>query len=217
MKNRQLELLIFLLKYKKSTYHELATHFEVSRKTIERDIDRLSAIGIPVRCQQGSGGGVTLDESYKFSQSFFTPEDIGHMVTALHIARTFTANPQNKEIIHKLTLIDPNLTEFFQQNVSQHFFLDLYAPPVNFETDIFSQINRCLDLKVYATINDVVEVVPLSYVFKTDGIHLFCFKNDYKLIKISEITAFNLTDVEFSGDFLPYDTWKNNHQKLSET
>lgn len=144
MKNRQLDLLIYLLKNKKSTYNELAEYFEVSKKTIERDIDRLSSIGIPVHCQQGSGGGVMLEESYKFSQSFFTPEDIAHIVTALHIARTFTANPQNEEIIKKLALIDPNLTEFFRQNVSRHFFLDLYSPPIDFDNDIFALINKCL-------------------------------------------------------------------------
>lgn len=214
MKNRQLDLLIYLLKHKKSTYTQLADHFEVSKKTIERDIDRLSNIGIPVHCQQGSGGGVVLDENYKFTQSFFTPEDIGHMVTALHIAKTFTANTQNKEIIRKLSLIDPNLTEFFKENVSQHFFLDLYAPPVNFDTDIFALINHCLDLKVYATIDDVFEVIPLSYVFKADGIHLFCYKDNYKLLKIADISSFVPTEVEFQGEFLRYDECQNKFKKL---
>lgn len=214
MKNRQLELLIFLLKYKKSTYKELAENFEVSKKTIERDIDRLSAIGIPVYCQQGAGGGVVLDENYKFTQSFFTPEDIGHMVTALHIAQTFTTNPQNREIIQKLALIDPNLTEFFQQNVSQHFFLDLYSPPIDFETDIYSLINHCLDFKVFATINNVEGVVPLSYVFKGDGIHLFCFKEDYKLLKIADISSFIPTETEITGEFLRYDECQNKFKHL---
>lgn len=214
MKNRQLELLIYLLKTKKSTYKELAQHFEVSSKTIERDINRLSSIGIPVYCQQGSGGGVILDDKYQFSQSFFTPEDIGHMVTALHIAKTFTANQQNTEIVQKLSLIDPNLTEFFQENVSQHFFLDLYSPPVDFDTDIFSLINHCLDMKVKARINVEFEIIPLSYVFKVDGIHLFCYKEDYKLLKISDIQSFEPTITEFKGTFLNYDVYKKNFEKL---
>lgn len=214
MKNRQLELLIYLLQHKKSTQKALAEHFEVSRKTIERDIDRLSSIGVPIYCQKGAGGGVVLEESYKFNQSFFTPEDIGHMVTALHIAKTFTANPQNKEIFQKLALMNPDLTIFFQENVSKHFYLDVYAPPVDFEKDIFSLINQCLDLKVYATINDVFEVVPLAYVYKVDGIHLFCYKDDYKLIKIGDITSFLVSEVEFSGDFLSYEECQNRFKNL---
>ncbi|MEG1678261.1 MAG: HTH domain-containing protein, partial [Clostridia bacterium] len=53
IKGRHLEILIYLLKQKKTTYRQLATHFEVSTKTIERDINRLSAMGIPVYCTQG--------------------------------------------------------------------------------------------------------------------------------------------------------------------
>ncbi len=214
MKNRQLEILIYLLQHKKTTQQALADHFEVSRKTIERDIDRLSSVGVPIHCQQGSGGGVILDETYKFDQSFFSPEDIGHMVTALHIAKTFTANPQNSEIFQKLLLMNPDLTTFFQENVSRHFFLDLYAPPVDFERDIFSKINQCLDQKFYATINDVFEVVPLSYVYKLDGIHLFCYKNDYKLLKIADITSFVVSEVEFEGEFISYEQCQKNFQKL---
>ncbi|MEG1523775.1 MAG: HTH domain-containing protein, partial [Clostridia bacterium] len=63
IKSRHLEVLIYLLKYKKTTYKQLAHHFEVSIKTIERDIGRLSSMGIPVYCTQGFGGGVQIDES----------------------------------------------------------------------------------------------------------------------------------------------------------
>lgn len=71
MRNRQLDILVYLLKHKKSTYHELADRFEVCTKTIERDIDRLSSFGVPVYCQQGADGGVFIDEKYKFDTSFF--------------------------------------------------------------------------------------------------------------------------------------------------
>ncbi|MEG0683078.1 MAG: HTH domain-containing protein, partial [Raoultibacter sp.] len=63
MKGRHLELLVYLLKHKKTSYKQLAQHFEVSTKTIERDINRLSAMGIPVYCLQGVGGGVRIDEN----------------------------------------------------------------------------------------------------------------------------------------------------------
>lgn len=203
-----------MLKYKKTTYNELASYFEVSTKTIERDIDRLSTTGIPVYCQQGSGGGVYIDENYKFNQSFFTVEDIGHMITALHIAKTFTANPQNKEVFKKLTLLNPDLTTFFNENIQKHLFLDLYDQPVDFEHGIFAMINHCLDFKVYATINDVFEVVPLSYVYKVDGIHLFCYKDDYKLLKIAEIKSFIPSEVEVQGEYISYEQCQNKFKNI---
>lgn len=48
MRSRQLEILLYLMETKKSTYAELADQFEVSKKTIMRDIDKISGMGIPV-------------------------------------------------------------------------------------------------------------------------------------------------------------------------
>ncbi|WP_409967748.1 HTH domain-containing protein [Bengtsoniella intestinalis] len=209
VKNRQLELLVYLLQKKKSTYGQLAHHFEVSTKTIERDIDRLSASGIPVYCQQGVGGGVYLDENYTFSTSFFTPEDIAHMITALHIAKTFTANPQNEEILKKLSLISPQLTHLFQSNVEQYFHLDLYDAPAHFDQDVFLSINQCLDFKQYATVDGVEAVVCLGYVYKPDGLYLFAHAGDYRLIKIDDIVSFIVTDQVFDGSYLTYKEYGN--------
>lgn len=215
MKNRQLELLIHLLEHKKSTLPLLAKHFEVSTKTIGRDIDRLSSMGIPVFCQQGVGGGISIDENYTFSNSFFTPEDIYHMVTALHITRNFTSNPQNMEILHKLTLINPSLTKLFEENVNQHFFIDLYNKPTDFNSDIFLHINQCLDLKLYSIINVQFKVVPISYVYKSDGVHLFCYYEGYKVLKIADIQSFEPTTEEYSGEYITYNEFKNKFETLS--
>ncbi len=214
IKNRQIEMLIYLLQHKKTTQQVLADHFEVSRKTIERDIDRLSSVGIPIHCQQGVGGGIVLDESYKFNHSFFTNDDIGYIVIALHIAKTFSANPQNQEVYQKLALMNPEITKFFSENINKHFFLDLYAPPVDFEEGIFLQINKCLDLKLLATIDDVPDVVPLCYVYKLDGIHLFCHKEGYKLLKIAEISSFIPSDVEIEGEFLSYNEYQQKYKQI---
>ncbi len=208
MKNRQLDILIYLLKYKKTTYNELAKHFEVSTKTIERDINRLSSAGIPVYCQQGSGGGVYIDETYKFSTSFFTPEEIYHMVTALHISKTFTSNPLNKDILQKLCLIAPNITSLFEENVSEYLSLDLYDKPVDFESGIFISINQCMDFKLYANIDSQKDVACLGYVYKADGIYLFAHCKEYFLMKISDIKSFECTDKIYAEQFLDYKNYK---------
>ncbi len=214
MKNRQLDILIYLLQYKKTTYNELAKYFEVSTKTIERDINRLSATGIPVYCQQGSGGGVYIDETYKFSTSFFTPEEIYHMVTSLHIAKTFTSNPINQEILQKLCLIAPNITTMFQENVSEYLSLDLYDEPVDFDSGIFVSINKCLDFKLYANVDDQKEVACLGYVYKADGIYLFAYCKDYFLIKINEIKYFECTDTSYTEQYLNYKNYKKSIKSL---
>ncbi|WP_249029017.1 helix-turn-helix transcriptional regulator [Tannockella kyphosi] len=208
MKNRQLELLIHLLKIKKSTYKELSKKFEVSTKTIERDIDRLALAGIPVYCQQGAGGGVNIDEDYKFTNSFFTPHDIGHLVTALHMARSFTANPRNQEVLQKLSLIAPNLTTMYQQNVTNYFYIDNPAGPVDFSKGIYELINYCLDFKEYALINGKDEIVCLGYVFKSDKIYLFSYLDDYQLINIADIITFEATGKTISEEYMSYHEYR---------
>lgn len=60
--SRHFEVVYRLLHKKAITAGELARHFEVSTRTIYRDIDVLSAAGIPVYSSKGRGGGISLLE-----------------------------------------------------------------------------------------------------------------------------------------------------------
>lgn len=62
--------MLYLMETKKSTYAELANHFEVSKKTVMRDIDKISGMGVPVYTQPGYEGGVFLAPDYRFNRSF---------------------------------------------------------------------------------------------------------------------------------------------------
>lgn len=85
MKSRQLEILLYLLDIKKTTCAVLAQRFEVSQRTILRDLDKLSAMGVPVWTQPGYEGGVFLSPNYRFDRSFFTTEEIGDIILAFHM------------------------------------------------------------------------------------------------------------------------------------
>lgn len=207
MKNRQLELLIYLLKKKKSTQGELAQIFEVSKKTIERDIDRLSYVGVPVFCQQGGGGGVYINENYKFGTSFFAPAEIAYIVAALHIAKSFTKNTSSEEILKKLSLAEPNITTMFEEDINMHFTVDIYEHPTDFESGIFLKINNCMDLNLFAEIDDKINVC-IGYVYKPDGLYLFAFQNDYIMIKIQDIKSFTETENHHKDEFLTYNQYK---------
>ena len=59
-KGRLFEILYYLIDKKETTANELAEYFEVSVRTIYRDLDRLLVAGIPIITKQGSKGGVSL-------------------------------------------------------------------------------------------------------------------------------------------------------------
>ncbi|MDR2671554.1 MAG: HTH domain-containing protein, partial [Oscillospiraceae bacterium] len=73
--NRLFGIVHVLLAHGIVTAGELAKRFEVSVRTILRDVDTLSAAGIPVYTAQGKGGGIALTESYVLNRAAVSDEE----------------------------------------------------------------------------------------------------------------------------------------------
>lgn len=210
IKGRHLEVLVYLLRHKKTTYRQLAQQFAVSTKTIERDINRLSAMGIPVYCVQGVGGGVYLDEQYKFGTGFFTDADIHQIIFALKIMDSLSQSPKEHTIIHKLSLIAPELSAMFESDAEQYLSIDLLTEKVNLDPWIYETIDDCLDREVRVILNGSLPVAPIGYVLKPDGLYLFCFSQSYQLLKCKDLQTIVPTDIPFERDFISYEEYKKN-------
>ncbi len=81
--DRLLGILNHLLEKKSVTAPELAKYFEVSRRTIIRDIDDLDRAGFPIVTKQGSGGGISLMEGFRFDSKLVKREEMIHIITGL--------------------------------------------------------------------------------------------------------------------------------------
>jgi biotin operon repressor len=74
--DRLMGILTLLLQNEKTTAPELARRFEVSRRTIQRDIEALSMAGIPVVTAQGGNGGISIMEGYRLgNRDAFTAQE----------------------------------------------------------------------------------------------------------------------------------------------
>lgn len=81
--NRLFLMVYYLLEKGTATAPQLAEHFEVSVRTIYRDIDLLSAAGIPIYTTQGKGGGISIQEHFILNQSLMTEQEQDQILMAL--------------------------------------------------------------------------------------------------------------------------------------
>lgn len=179
----------------------------MSSKTIERDINRLSSMGVPVQCIQGAHGGISIDEKYKLSTSFFTAEDIQHIIFALTAFDSFGEKQCKGKILKKLCLIAPELVSLLESDAEEYFVCDLVNEKIDMESENYKNINHCMNEEVFLNIDfgsHKQRVAPISYVLKPNGMYLYCFNSYYQLIKISTIKDTTITECEFIRDFTPY-------------
>jgi len=81
--DRLIGILTVLLQNEKITAPELARRFEVSRRTILRDIDALCLAGIPIVSLRGAGGGIRIMEGYKLDKAVLSTRELQELAAAL--------------------------------------------------------------------------------------------------------------------------------------
>ena len=192
---------------KKVTHKELSEMFEVSVKTIQRDVDKLSMMGVPVTCKQGNQGGIYIEESYKLTESFFTNEDLQTITIALSMYDSISSNRNKDQFMKKLALISPELIDLLETDANDYFVVDFAGGKIDMTESVYKKINHCLDEEVLLAITcggEQILVAPISYVLRPEGLYLYAYDEDYLLIDISTIKKAQYTKIEFERTFIPY-------------
>ncbi|GBG56984.1 DeoR family transcriptional regulator [Sporomusaceae bacterium FL31] len=99
--NRLFEITTILLNKGSITAKELADRFGVSTRTIYRDIDTLSAAGVPVYMNKGSGGGISLLDHYAMSRTLITEEESESLLLAVKTLQA-TQYPEVDIVLEKM-------------------------------------------------------------------------------------------------------------------
>ena len=100
---RLIGILSILLQREKVTAPELAEQFEVSRRTIQRDIESLCRAGIPIATAQGAGGGISILEGYRVDRTVLTAPEMQAILAGLRSLDSVSGTRRYAQLMEKLS------------------------------------------------------------------------------------------------------------------
>ena len=100
--DRLIGILSVLLQEEKTTAPLLAERFEVSRRTISRDIDDLCRAGIPIQTVQGYEGGIRIMDGYRMDRTILTSRDMQMILAGLRGLDSVSGSRNYEQLMEKL-------------------------------------------------------------------------------------------------------------------
>lgn len=188
--NRLMEIIIILLNRSTVTSKELAERFEVSQRTIYRDIEELSSAGIPVYMSKGKGGGISLLENYTLDKAILSDDEKNSIIFALETLET-TKQLRINNTLEKLKGIFGNSGYVDWVDVDFTYWGSSKEINTRFE-EIKSAILKQKILKFkYVNAENIKSdrtVKPYKIIFKGQAWYLWAFCCDKKLARLFKIT-----------------------------
>lgn len=200
--SRLFKIVYYLLEKGQATAHELAEKFEVSDRTIYRDIDALSAAGIPVYTETGRTGGVRLLGSFVLDRTVLSEAEKHEILAALQSIGG-TVGVQDRDTLNKLSaLFDVSTESWLEVDFSR--WGGEGSDNEKFERLKTAVIHRGSVRITYAHANGsinhrVVHPLKLSYKSRAWYLKAFCVeKQDYRTFKLTRILELEMLEDQFS-------------------
>lgn len=208
--DRLVSIIMILLDKKRIGAKELADMFEVSPRTIYRDIDAINMAGIPVRSTSGVGGGFEIMQEYKIDKKVFSADDLSallmglsslsgmvrgdELVHALAKVKSFIPADRAKEIELKVNQICIDLSQWIGNSNIQPY-LELIKTAL--------QESKLLTFEYIAHHgNKTVRIVePYQLILKSSHWYLqgYCHKrNDFRLFRLSRMSNLQMQEEIFT-------------------
>lgn len=202
--NRLFEIVYILLERKNVTARELAERFEVSTRTIYRDIEVLSEAKIPVYANKGNGGGIRLLDDYVLDKSLLSEEEQNQILFAIQSMEKI-GNKDDKSVLEKLSSI-------FNKRKNNWIEVDFsdWGTDGNVDNsfDIIKEAvikKRVLEFVYYNAYGQEQkrQAEGLQIYFKDKAWYLRAYcreKQDFRLFKISRMKNIKILEESFDRD-----------------
>lgn len=193
---------VYLLNHGRTSAAELAKYFEVSVRTIQRDIDSLCLSGIPIVSVTGAAGGYEISAQFKLDKHPATSNDYSYILTALKGLVSATNDINAKHTLEKIAHIheqnDVNIILDFSvlREGEQATLQALQTSIAKKRTVDFIYTNNDNETRTHS-------VEPVAVLYRWYAWYLLAYskvKNDYRTYKLVRMSNLKITDVPFTKE-----------------
>lgn len=200
--DRLIGILSILLQKDMVTAPELADYFEVSRRTINRDIEALSQAGIPIHTTQGTGGGISIMNGYRMDRTLLTSRDMQMILAGLRSLDSVSGSRYYGQLMEKIQAGSSELIsgrDSILIDLSSWYKTSL-APKIATIQDAIEN-RHIIEFDYYAPSGESKRSIePYYVVFKWSSWYVYgwCLKRkDYRLFKLNRMDKVRETDKDF--------------------
>ncbi len=190
--DRLIGILSVLLQKDKTTAPELAEQFEVSRRTINRDIEALCMAGIPIQTLRGPEGGIRIMDGYRMDRTILTSRDMQVILAGLRSLDSVSGSRYYSQLMEK---IQTGSSEFISGRDSILIDLsawnrDSLAPKIETIQDAIG-LKKTIRFQYYSPGGDTErEIEPYYLIFKWTSWYVYGYcllRNDFRLFKLNRM------------------------------
>lgn len=211
---RLIGILSVLLQKESVTAPELVRQFEVSRRTISRDIEDLCMAGIPIVTRQGKDGGISIMENFRIDRILLTNAEMQDILAGLRSLDSVNGTNRYGQLMEKLSA---GSSDFMTGN--QSVLIDLSSWYKASLAPKIEQIRRAIDEKQYleflyysprGEMKRTVE--PYYLVFRWSSWYVWGWcrtRSDFRLFKLNRMEKIRVLSGHFLGRQIPMPNLSN--------
>lgn len=217
--DRLIGILSLLLQKDKVTSAELAEKFEVSRRTILRDIESINMAGIPIISEQGQGGGISIMKGYKIDRTLLSSDDMQAILSGLQSLDSVSGTNRYRQLMEKISANDTASI-----NADNQIIIDLSRWDKSEVADKIELIKNAIEQRHIISFQyfspsgeSKRRIEPYHLVFQWSSWYVwgYCIdREDYRMFKLTRMTELLLTNEICSDRNVPeYTCDKLRHTK----
>lgn len=206
--DRLIGILSVLLQRDRVTAPELAAQFEVSRRTIARDVEDLCRAGIPIVTRQGADGGISIMEGYRVDRALLTRGEMRDVLAGLRSLDSVNGTGRYGRLMEKLSA---GSSDFMCGD--QSVLIDLsswygktLAPKID-RLRAAIEDRRTVRFRYFAPGGESQrEIEPYYLIFRWSSWYAWGWcraRQDFRLFKLNRMAELQLTEHRFDGRAAP--------------